>query len=521
VPDTGLSPREMERSDTPALIGIDAGSSSVRAIAFDREGRKLAVGQRRTPMRTTETGGEYDPDAVFDAALAALCEVGQALNGRPVAGIAVTSIGESCVLVDAAGRPVAPTIAWFDQRTWPQAHEIEAAIDSDRVFHLTGHAVVPIFTLLKLKWMREHWPEAAAKARNVMMMAEWIAFRLTGVMAAEPMLASRTLYFDIRRGAWSDELLALAGFDASLPPPLTASGTPLGAVRPEILAKSGLAGRPVVAVGGHDHIIGAMTAGLLNPGTVVDSVGTAEGFILGVPAPLSDPETIRRGYVQGMIDADRRMIYLVGSIVKAGGAMDWLRAILGNPPMEELIAEATAIAAGSGGAVFLPHLGFSPPPEPDEHGHGAFIGLTPLVGRAALYRAVLEGLAMQGRRLIEGMTGLKGATPVSKVSLIGGASRNPLFVTIKANVLGRPIEVVDEPETTALGAALMGGVGAGVFPDFDTAVAGLRLRRTVIEPDATAAFYDDLCGTVFARIHERLGPLDNELDRLAAKDAPA
>jgi xylulokinase len=496
-------------SDSTILIGVDVGTTSVRAIAFDARGRKIAASSRRTPVNSS---GEYDPDVIFAVAQAVLADVAKALSGRPVAGIAVASIGESCVLLDNGGRAVAPSIIWHDRRTVAAARAIEEALGRERIFQITGHAVEPIFTLAKLIWMREHWSSAVAKARRVLMMADWIAFRLAGEAATDPMLASRTLYFDIRRWCWSEELLSLAGFDTDFPAPLAASGTPLGRVRKGILAETGLAGSPVVAVGGHDHVLGAVATGLSAPGMLIDSVGTAEGFYFATTAPLDDPETIRHGYVQGAIEIDRRMSYVGGSIFSSGGAIEWLRSVIGNTPQATLIAGAAAVPVGSGGVVFLPHLANSPPPAPDEHSRGAFLGLTAAVTPPMLYRAVLEGLAMQSRMLLDGLTALSGVGPAEAIRLIGGVSRNRLFLSIKANVFAQPIVVVEEPEATALGAALLGGVAAGIYPTMDAAIGGLDRKTSVVEPDATAERYEQLRTTVFAPIHGRVRPINRSLD---------
>jgi xylulokinase len=239
--------------------------------------------------------------------------------------------------------------------------------------------------------------------------------------------------------------------------------------------------------------------------------------MIAAPAPLTDPETIMRGYVQGANETERRFSYVVGSIFSSGGAMEWLRSILGDPSQETLISDASTVPPGSHGVVFLPHLVNSPPPAPDPSARGAFVGLTPAATPSALYRAVLEGLAMQSRLLLDGMSELTGVPPIRQVRLIGGVTRNQLFVSIKANVLGRPISVLDEPETTALGAALLAGVAAGVYPTFDAAVGGLRLSETLVEPDQDSGFYDDLRTTVFADLHDRLRPINEQLERLSRR----
>ncbi|MGO4123581.1 L-fuculokinase [Inquilinus sp. YAF38] len=499
------------RFDPPFLIGIDVGTRSVRAIAFDARGRRAAQAARPTPARMQAGGrGEYDPDALFAAVTDCLAEVARSLAGKPVAGLAVGSVGESCVLVDDSGRSLAPSLVWFDRRTEAAARELAETIGPDRIFQITGLALDPTLTLCKLAWMRAHWPEAMGRARRVLAIADWIAFRLTGVAATEPTLASRTLYFDIHERRWSEELLGLAGLDPALLPPILAAGAAIGPVRPEVLAATGLAGRPVVATGGHDHLCGSYAAGITRPGMLLDSLGTAEAVLLATAFPLLDPAVMRRGFIQGAIGT--QLSYLGGGINSSGGAVEWFRSLTGQAEHEALIAEARAVEPGSQGVVFLPHLVYSPPPDPDTSARGAFIGLTAHADRGALYRAVLEGLAMQARLMVDAMAALPGITPPTEIRAIGGSSRNALFLEIKANVYGRPITVVDEPEATALGAALLGGIAAGLWPDLDAALAAIDQRHHTVAPDpALAERYDALHRSVFERLHATLTPLNHAL----------
>jgi len=498
----------------PCLIGIDCGTQSIRAIAFDTAGRKLAGAARPTPIERSGSGGEYDPDAIFAAALAALGEVAGALAGRPVAGIAVASIGESCVLVDEAGKATAPSIAWFDPRTKATAKALAAGVGRERIFAITGQSIEWTMTLFKLAWMREHQPDAIRRARRILMMADWIAFRLCGEAATDHTLASRTQYYAIHDGRWSVELIECAGTDANLLPPLTASGTPLGAVRAEVLAETGLAGKPAVGVGGHDHVVGSFAAGITAPGTLLDSLGTAEGLFLVTTAPIADPDVSKFGYVQGAIATHRRMSFVYAGINSCGGALEWCRQLVGGPARETIVAEAGTVPPGSHGMVFLPHLGGGPPPELDPDSRGAFIGLSPVVDRGTLYRAVLEGLAMQARMIVDGMERLRGVTPVSAIRVIGGGSRDPLFLRIKANAFARPLVVIDEPEATALGAALLGGIAAGVYRDLDEALAKLDRHEHVVEPDGEAAFYEELRTRVFERLHPALKGVNHALAQI-------
>ena len=500
--------------EAPLLVGIDVGTPSVGAIAFDRRGRKVAAAARPTPIRPVETGGEHDPEAIFAATLEALGELGRSLGGTPIAGLAVASFGESCVLVGDDGRSLSPAITWHDRRTVPAAHDLAAAIGGDRVFAVTGLSIEPIFSLLKLAWMRDHWPGAFSAARRILLMADWIAFRLSGVAATDPSIASRTLYFDIHRRAWSEEMLAFAGVDPRRLPAIRASGTALGPLLPEVLAETGLAGNPIVGVGAHDHIVGSFAAGLVEPGVVLNSIGTAEAVLFATPAPLDDPALAEQGYFQGAVGTDRQMSYVGGGIYSSGGTIDWFREIAGGADQAALIAAASAVPPGCGGVAFLPHLVNAPPPHPDDHARGAFFGLTLSATRAALYRAVLEGLAMQARTMLDGMVALTGLGQPRTIRVIGGGARNHLLLSIKANVFARPIVVVDEPEATALGAALLGGVAAGVFANLDAALAGLDRSEHVIEPDQSAEAYARLKAMVFDRLHDTVRPINRALSAL-------
>ena len=389
--------------------------------------------------------------------------------------------------------------------------QFRESADPARVFAITGHTVDRILTLCKLAWMRDNRPAVLAAADRVMMMADWIAYRLSGEAATDPSLASRTLYFDVRGRRWSEELLALAGLEPSILPPIASAGTRLAPVRADVLVETGLAGRPAVGVGGHDQIVGSFAAGLIAPGMVLDSIGTAEAISLITTAPLADLDLLKHGYFQTAVGTDRRLIYVGGGIDSSGGAIEWLRTVAGSPPQATLIAEAAAVPAGSGGVLFLPHLANGPPPEPDPDLRGAFAGLSVGTTRGALYRAVLEGLAFQARMMVDGMVGLPGVTAPSEIRVIGGSSRNPLFLAIKANVYGRSLVVIDEPEATALGAALLGGMAGGVYRDLDQALAGLERRQRVIEPDGDAALYEELRATVFERLHPALIGINHAL----------
>ncbi len=503
-------------SAAPLLVGIDVGTQSVRAIAFDLRGNEVVPAQRPTPVHMIDgRSGEYDPDALFACVCDCLSEVGRHVRGRPVAGVAAASVGESCVVVDERGRALAPALVWFDSRSEIAASALAERIGKDRVFETTGLPIDPTLTLCKLLWMKEHWSEALKRARRVLCIADWIAFRLSGEVASDFTLASRTLCLDLKGRHWAEGLVADAGIEPSLLPPLRVSGSPLGALRREILDRTGLAGNPVVAVGGHDHLVGSYAAGLTRPGMILDSLGTAEALLMLTERPSMDQEIVRRGYVQGAVDTQRPLTYLGGTMNSSGGAVEWLRALLGAVPHETLIGEARAEVPGSAGVVFLPHLAYAPPPAPDIAARGAFIGLAANSSRGAVYRAVLEGIALQAGRVVDGLAALPGVGRPCEYRLIGGSSRNPLLVAIKAAVFGAPVVVIDQPEATALGAALLAGIAAGLWPHLDAALAAIERREHIVEPDPEwVAIYAKIRRCAFDPLQDALKPFNEAVAKL-------
>jgi xylulokinase len=501
------------------LVGIDVGTQSIRTLLADTRGRTVACVGRPTPAIVLGPGmAEYDPDELWRTVLAALRELARAVPaGGEVLGIACASMGEACVLMDAAGRPAAHAITWFDRRTEAVTAALEERLGQSRAFRIAGIPIDPTLTLPKLLWHRQTDPRGFARVRLVLNLADWIAYRLCGEAATDPSLASRTLCLDMAAGAWSDEILGVAELDRALLPPIRPSGTRLGPVLAEVLDESGLPGRPVVGVGGHDHVCGGFAAGAGRPGVLLDSMGTAEALFQTVAHPVVTEANRHLGFWQGVVGLHRPFAYLGAGINSSGGTVEWFRRMLGGtahaePARDALIAEAAAAPPGAHGTAFLPHLAYGTPPHVDRASRGAFMGLTTGTTRGEMFRAVLEGLALEARLSVDAMAQLPGAGRPEEIRVIGGTTRNPLFLGIKAAAYGRPLTVIDEPEATALGAALLGGLAAGVWPEMDAAQAAIVQPRHMLEPDgAWVALYAELFQAVHRRFYATTAPLHHAL----------
>jgi xylulokinase len=506
----------MAAPDQPLLLGIDAGTSRIRALLFTPEGQPVAVGSEPTPTTRTRPGwAEHDPEAIWTACCRAIRTALAAIE-RPerIVGMAIGSVGEALVALDDRGRPLSSVIAWYDERPRPQLERLLRTIGKDRLHRLTGLSPDPTFSLLKLLWLKDEAPDLLPRTRQWLNLTHYLAFRLTGVAGSDLTQASRTLALDLEQGVWAEALIQEVGIDPKIFPPLRPVGAALGPVTAEAARATGLPESCIVGVGGHDHIVGALAAGALEPDVMLNSLGTAEAVTVTLPAPTPDPALGRQGYSQGMVEVDgRRTPYVFGGFVTSGAAVEWFRALFEPAPAHDaLIAEALTVPPGADGVTFLPDLRGRISPVPDPKARGAWFGLAADSSRSALYRALLEGLAFEARLSFDALTSLPGLPRLRAIHAIGGNTQNDLLLRIKASVYRQPIKAIDLPEATALGAALLGGLAAGLWPDLASARAGLALSFREIEPVAAwEALYERRYQEVYRPAYEALRPLHHAL----------
>jgi xylulokinase len=486
------------------LVGIDFGTSNIKAIAFTRDGQIVAKSSVPTPTVYPQPGWAYfDPAALWAQTVAALCDMtAQIDNPARIVSVAVASIGETGVPIDAAGEPTYDAIAWFDTRTKDQAEQLRQRLGAENIFERTGMSLQPIFTLCKILWIQQHAPDAYARTASWLNAADYLTFRLCGVAASEFSLASRTLMLDINRLQWETTLVQEAGVAPSILAPLLPSGVKLGAVLPAVAAQTGLPTSAIVTTGGHDHVCGALALGVTRPGAVLDSLGTAEALFLATNEVLKDPAVGARGYAQGVHVSGG--YYILGGLYTSGACIEWFRETIGaGAEYAVLEREGSATPPGSLGVHFLPHLRTANPGYDDPRSRATFVGVTFDAKRGALYRAVLEGLAYEARYSLESILPYLPGTQIEQIVATGGGTRNQLLIQIKADIYNRPVSAVSIDEATTLGAAMLGGLGAGVYVDVADAVNSVRYTTKVIEPEAAAAaFYEQ----GFNRVYRELYP---------------
>ncbi len=482
------------------LLGLDVGTTSVKAGLFDASGTCLAAaGEEYRLQHPAPDRAEIDADVYWTASRAAVRRAVAAAGAGPddVAALAVSSQGETIVPVDGAGRPLAPAIVWLDNRALAEAREIAAAFGQARVYDVTGvPAVVPTWPACKILWWRRHEPAVFAAARRFLLVEDVLLHRLTGRFVTEGGVHCTSLLYDIRDGRWWDEMLATVGIDDSRLPELTRPGEVVGTLAPAAAEALGLSARARVVAGGMDQGAGAVGVGNVRAGMVSESTGGALTVQASVARHGGDTSRQTPVYVHSAPG-----MYLYCPVCPTGGmALTWFRdrfgaaevaraELEGGSAFDLLTALAAEVPPGSEGLLMLPHLmgAFSPEYEPEAR--GAFYGFTLRHERGHFVRAILEAVAYMLRRNLE-LLETAGAV-ADEIRSHGGGARSELWNQVKADVCGRPVVTMDGGEAAIRGDAMLAGVAAGLFPDLDAAGRAMVAdrRRYVPEP-ATMAIYE-------------------------------
>jgi xylulokinase len=502
------------------LLGLDIGTTSIKAVVYKCDGTAVGSASLPTPTYYPRPGWAYfRPSEIWQTVVEAIREsLAPVDHPERIVSVAVAAVGEAGLLLDAAGEPSTEIIAWFDTRTRPQAEWLAARIGKDVLFARSGISLQPIFSLCKILWHRDNEPEAWRRSTRWLMLGDYVAFRLCGEGATDLSLASRTLMLDLKEKRWDRRTLEEAELDPSLLAPLVPGGTALGRITARAAADTGLPTSAIVAAGGHDHVCGALAAGVTKPGQMLNSMGTAEALFFPIAEPLTDPLVGRQGYGQGAHVVGGGYYAFAGQYT-SGASIAWLRELLGSEddPLthDALIAAAAHVPPGSVGAVFLPHLRLANPPFDDPRSRGALIGLTTHASREVVCRAVLEGLAFEIRNTYDPLLEYPQVVRPASAVAIGGGTKNGLLMSIKASVTNLTHSVIDAEEATALGAAILGGLGVGVYADVDDAVAAMRYGHHDIAPNPTEVpIYEAIYQKVYRFVYPTLAPLSHAISEL-------
>jgi xylulokinase len=449
-----------------ALVGIDVGTSGVKGLAIDPAGAILAGAEQGYPLSTPQVGwAEQDPADWWAATEAVLSKL-RAAAGHPD-GIGLSGQMHGLVALDAGDRVLRPAILWNDQRTAAECEEIERTLGLERLLALTGNRALPGFTAPKLLWLRRHEPDVWRRIARIALPKDYVRLRLCGEHASDVADASGTLLLDVAGRRWSEEVLSVLHLDPGWLPPVLES--------PDVSGHT--ADGVPVAAGAGDQAAGALGVGVDRPGPLSVALGTSGVVFAALEAFAADDA----GRVHAFCHAVPGAWHAMGVMLSAAGSLRWLRdTVAAGARYDQLTAEAAAWPAGTEGLTFLPYLLGERTPHADPDARGAFTGLTVRHDRGALVRAVLEGVAFGLRDSLDLIVELGGRPALGRVS--GGGARSDLWLAIVASALELPLERVAVDEGAAFGAAILGGVAAGIWPDVHAGVAATVTPRERIDP---------------------------------------
>ena len=468
------------------ILSLDLGTTSLKALLVDAEGTIHTQAEREYPIYTPQPGwAEQDPEDWWQAAVAATRACLAHLDASTVRAIGLSGQMHGTVFLGANSRPLMPAVIWVDQRSSAQAAAITAQIGPERLAEITGSRVAAGFMAATLLWVRQYRPEVWTQTRAVLLPKDWLRWRLTGRIATDISDAAGTTLADIRLRNWSPELLAALQIDPAIMPPVLESGEVVGELTSEAAAALGLpAGVPVVA-GGADQATGALGGGIVEPDTMLASLGTGGQLVI----PLTEIVIDHRLRVHTFCHALPRRWYLLGAVLSVGLAFRWLRdVVLEFDPAdgyERMTALAETIPPGAEGLLWVPHLVGERTPYMDPDARGVLLGLTIRHGRAHLVRAMMEGITLNLRNAFEVFHEL-GVNP-RRIVIAGGGARSPLWRQIMADVFQREVIPLQVEAQSALGAAILAGAAVGLLPDAITASRQWARYGTPVMPNPTHA----------------------------------
>ncbi len=435
------------------LLGIDVGTTSLKAVLYGEDWEELTSVTLDYSLNSWDNRVELDPEVyvrMTEDAIATICQ-----TAVPDA-MAIDTQCETLIVTDEAGKPLRDAIVWLDNRAVAEAEEIERVFGRKTVYTVTGQPeIAAAWPACKLLWIRRHEPQVWENTKRIFLLADWLQYRLTGQFVTEGTLQSSSLYYDIRRGAWWDDMLSYLEVSTECLPRLGKSTDPIGTYR----------GIPVM-LGAMDQVAGAIGMGVTGPGMVSEMTGTT----LAVFAPCAEMPPYREGsIVPCHVNYDGSYCRLLWTSA-AGLALKWFRnAFCEANSFRELDALAETVSAGSDGVVFVPHLCGSTMPQYQPEATAAFCGVRLEHGRAHFTRAVMESVVFMLKECLDELDGT-----VTSIRSSGGGAKSSLWCQMKADATGSTIVTLSRGETATLGSAIMAGVGLGLYASVEEAASRIR-----------------------------------------------
>lgn len=497
------------------IIAHDLGTTGNKATLYDREGALVGASFQAYDTEYAHTGwAEQNPDDWWEAVCLStrrlLSETGVARDD--IACITFSGQMMGAAPLDQNARPLRKAIIWADQRALAQERWISERLSFEEMYRSTGHRLSASYSLAKILWIRDNQPDIFRDAFKFVHAKDCIVARLTGAFVTDPSDASSMNLYDLEAGAWSGKILDAVDLPADKLPQVRLSTEVVGEVQSSVADEVGVAAGTPVVIGGGDGACAAAGAGVIAAGTAYNYVGSSSWIALSTPEPIYDPDY--RTFTFGHVIPD--MFMPTGTMQAAGASYQWTRdqlslfeketaEKLGISPYELINLEIEQVAPGAEGLFFLPYLLGERSPRWNPLARGAFVGLTIRHSRAHLYRAVLEGVTFNLRVILDAFRAQ--GTAISSMRLIGGGASGRIWNQIMADIYGMPVQrLAILEEATSMGAALVGGIGVGLYPGFDLIHQMNAVASTVAPDPAAQAVYQRML-PVFEKLYAALEPV--------------
>ncbi len=472
------------------LIGIDVGTTGAKTILVDEAGKLHASALEEYPLHTPQPKwAEQDSEDWWQAIVKSIQRVLAESQVLPdeIKGLGLSGQMHGLVLMDGERRVLRPAILWCDVRTTEQCRYITGTVGENLLVQSTCNPALEGFTAPKAIWVRDNEPEVLDKTTTILLPKDYVRFCLTGEIAAEVSDAAGTLLFDVRNRRWSEEVLRKLDIDSDLLPPVYESVDVCGKITAEVAELTGLRAETSVVGGGADNACSAVGNGIVKAGRVSASVGTSGAIVAHTDEAKVDLNLRAHSFCHS---APHKW-YLMGVVLSAGGAFRWFRDSLGDhevaaakiegvDPYEILTREAAEAPVGSEGLIFLPYLTGERTPHADANAKATFFGMTLRHGKPHLVRSVMEGVAYVLRDSLEIIRELD--VPIEQICATGGGARSPLWRQIQADVYNAELVTINIAEGPAFGAAILAGVGTGVYDSVESAANEIVKITSTTQP---------------------------------------
>jgi xylulokinase len=501
-----------------SLLGVDVGTTGCKVAAYSEDGRLMALHYEGYQIKKPKPGwAQLDPLEVWNKVKLAINSVAKKCAQDSIRALSVSSLGEAVVPVSKDRKILGPSILFFDARGAEFLDELRRNLSDVQLYSINGNTLGNQYGLTKMMWIRQHQPEIYERADKFLLWSSFISFMLGANAVVDYSLANRTLLFDLDKGKWSQELLTLSKLDRAKLPDTYPSGTQIGTVSAQMADELDLPKGIIVTAGAHDQNASALGCGVIKSGSAVYSMGTSICI-----TPVFEDRPDAKMMIQRGLNTEHHVVpgrYVCFIYNQGGSIVKWFRNTFatdlnqeggssGDDLYQSLFRE---IPKGPSRVIVLPHFSVTGPPDFIDDSSGVMVGLDLDTRRGDILRGIIEGVTFSLKEVVDSLetTDIK----INEFRPVGGGSKSEAWIQISANIFGKPFRLPLVKEAGTLGAAIIAGVGSGVFVSFEEGVeACVRLERT-FEPDLSV----NQRYKVRYEVYKELWPLMSEyLRKLAA-----